>query len=38
MSGELSQKNIIPDSLDRDVPVKVAEGLEKYKNWSINHS
>ena len=32
IDGSMTVKNIIPDSLDRDVPVQVAEGLEKFKH------
>lgn len=31
MGDNIDTKNVIPDSLDRDVAINVAEGLEKYK-------
>ena len=31
METDIDAKNIIPDSLSKDVPVMVSEGLQKYK-------
>ena len=31
LDNELGPKHVIPDSLDRDVPVKVSDGLAKFK-------